>query len=248
MAREAKVYFTSGVGVAQYPHLNKPDYGNENYPDPAGSWKTKLIVDAEDKNTQKQLAQAAEMQDALYASTVERLEEQLVELKTKGGKFKKKADDKAKQLETIIKKDLFEEDYDDEGEPNGSILINYKQKYHITPKGKDDFYITPSYFNAYNKQINAKKVPLIRGGSKIVVGGTMSAYYIEASNMVGVSFKLSGVQIVELSQGGATAESLGFGVQEGGFNATEGEYEGMGDEIDTGSSAADSSADEDEDF
>ena len=72
-------------------------------------------------------------------------------------------------------------------------------------------------FDAGGKKL--AKVPEIWGGTRGIVAGEFRPFSMPIG--VGISLRLKAVQIIELRQGGqgGTADSYGFGKQEGGFEA-----------------------------
>jgi hypothetical protein len=74
----------------------------------------------------------------------------------------------------------------------------------------------PKVVDSKGKLIPEDEVPAIFGGSRLRVAGTIAPY--NRSGNTGVSLRLAGVQIVELSEGSGSA-GMNFGAVEGGFVA-----------------------------
>lgn len=73
----------------------------------------------------------------------------------------------------------------------------------------------PKVVDSTGKLIPENDVPPIYGGSVLKVAGTVYCY--NAGGNIGVSLQLGGVQIIELSDGGAS--SISFAAEEGGYVA-----------------------------
>lgn len=222
MAKQSFPKYMSPAGIAVFPSLNKPDTKFKA----AGEYKVRLkVTEAE---AEKLVAQVASLTDAFYAETEARLKSELAEA-TDG---KKKATLK-KALADLKKADpSITDDVDDEGEPNGYKLLNFKMPASYESKKDKDadgnpkrVPMKPAFFNAKGQPI--KNPPDIWGGTKMIISGELRPFYTSVG--VGVSLRLLAVQILELNSGGT--RDFGFGAQEG--------YEGP-DEDDSPASGGDS--------
>lgn len=204
--------FTTPKGVAVYPRLTEPDTKFNA----AGVFSVKLRLSEED---------AQPFIDRIEALAKEKFEAEKAELMKGDGKAKAKA----KSLKYADKP--YKAAVDDNGDETGEIEINFKMNHKVTIKGKETL-LYPKIFDAAGKEL--KPAPAIWGGSVIKVAGQFNPFSTTVG--VGVSLRLSAVQVLELvSSGGGNAESFGFGAEEGGFVA----------EANTSTSDSDASADAD---
>ena len=121
--------------------------------------------------------------------------------------------------------------YFDHEEKDGVVVIRCKQNHEINGEP-----VRIIFFDAKGNRI--ENPPLVRGGSKLKVAGTLYGY---GGAQKGLKLTISAVQIIELAEGGdASADQFGFG-EEDGFEAdhdddapfdTDGEDEGFEDEDD----------------
>lgn len=195
-SKEKRVYinFVTPAGVAIFPKLNKPDTKfNAD-----GAYSVKLAFAPE----------AIEAFIAKYTETLDEFEKVTAE--------KLLADKKtAKKGALLTRVEIGKPELNDDGEETGRTVINFKlnAKYTNKDTGKTTLY-TPKLFDAKNKPTTVE----IWGGSVLKVAGSVNPYYTPKDNEVGISFRLSGVQVIKLvTKGGMTAETLGFDEEEGGF-------------------------------
>lgn len=208
MAKRQKLErITTPQGVAYYPHLDKPDEykGQRKY-------KCGLILDGDDPFVQNIRDRA----DAAFEDAKEKLQEQIDSGTLKG---KKLAAAKA-ELEAVEVHYPFEDEYNDEGEPTGNIIVKTVSNAEFKDsKGN----VRPIKLNIFDSQGNQiKPCPAIWGGSVLRLAVDVNPYHMPATHLAGISLRLSGVQIIELESGsGASAESMGFGAVDGGYVAPE---------------------------
>lgn len=199
-------------GVAIYPKLNKPD--TKFYADGVYETKLKFDPDATDGVIGKKTASWADIKAAIDANQEEFLKAKKAELAKGDGKAK----NKAKSIESI--EWGVEPDVNDEGEETGLIVVKAKMK--ASGKSKKDgskWERSPRLFDAKGKLMPADKA--IWGGSTLKVAGKVVPYYNAKDNVVGSTFYLEGVQVIDLvSGGGRDAGSMGF-VEEDGYTAEE---------------------------
>lgn len=102
---------------------------------------------------------------------------------------------------------------------DGTVTFKFKLKAKVTPKKGDPFEQKPALFDAKGKPLTGE--PKVGGGSVIKVSYEVVPYYTAIAG-AGISLRLKAVQIIELKEysGGGTAESYGFGEEEG-FEADE---------------------------
>lgn len=219
-------------GTLVYPTLNTPDTKFK----PEGEYKAPLRLNAEDSEA---LIAKHEAATAAYFDQVKAgLTKKLAEATTGADKGKIK-----KEIEALKVGDKpYKAAFDDEGNETGEFVFNFKTPAQFTRK-KDGkvFKIKPDIFDSKGKVI--KVPPQVWGGTTGYVAAEMRPYYTAKAG-VGVSLRLLAFQIIDLvTQGGdRSASGYGFGATEGGFEAS--------DEVpeETGSEAAETPADGDEDF
>jgi hypothetical protein len=223
--------YTTPVGIARYPHLNKAD--------------TRFNADGDYKCDVRLVAD-----DAATTALIERLEtlrdEKLAEFEAN----EKKAKDK------IEVASVFTTEFDDEGNETGYVII--KTKLNATGKDKKGEVFTnePKLFDA-ESNVMPKSVQ-IWSGSKVIVAGTVNTYaFVKKMDKksgareieVGVSLKCRGVQVIELvSGGGQTAESFGFKKQAGYKAPAAAAGIGSNDDGDADAPATESTDDGDTEF
>jgi len=206
--------FNTPVGVARYPHLNKPDTRFDD----DGVYKCDLIVPDDDA--------ARELITYLEGIRDERFKSAKADAK-KGKKF--------------TKAEVFEMEIDDAGDETGNIIFKTKLNAIGRNKAKDEEWKNePKLFDSAGTPL-APEIQ-IWSGSKLIIAGTVNAYAMTNTvivekkgkqtkkkiTSVGVSLKCKGVQVLELVTGGdATAESFGFGAHDDGYQ-TEATKAGLG--------------------
>lgn len=97
--------FVSPKGTFRYPALTKPDYGNDQFPKPAGEYKVQLILT--ESNAQSLIEKLQPLYDAAISEGQAKFKELKVEQRKKLGELKQN--------------DLFATEYDqDTEEPTGN--------------------------------------------------------------------------------------------------------------------------------
>lgn len=194
MANKRKTYvkMTSPLGIAVYPHLNKPDTRFNKF----GEYRVRLALEESDPKTQAFLEKLREHYDLAYENNLEE----------EGKKKLKKADLPYTQEE------------DDQGEPTGRIIVNFKCRAIIKTRKGDKFENKPSLRDSLNKKMDESVG--IWGGSKVVVGFEIVPYY---TSMVGsgISLRLKAVQVKELVTSGDSVDAFDFDVDEDGYQFDE---------------------------
>lgn len=200
-------------GVFVFPALNKPDYGNENFPKPDGEFKVTLRYTEEDAQPLIKMLQP-EYDKAMESAEAE---------------FDKLAVGTRKKLKEVTKNDLFQTEYDkDTEEPTGYLLFKFSMKASgIRKKDGEKWTRTPAIFNA--KGVSLKNPPSIWGGTEGKVSFEANPYFIPGTGAAGLSLRLQAVQILELvSEGSRSASSFGFGAEDGYDDADEFPADGAG--------------------
>lgn len=131
---------------------------------------------------------------------------------------------------------------DDEGNETGELEANFKMTNKVKSKKTGKMMtFEPTCFDAVGTKI-ARVNPW--SGSKLKVNFEMSPYFNEKDKEAGVSFRLYAYQVIELVQGsGGTAESFGFGEEEGGFVASDEPAASTDEDTIDGEDAGEDSAD-----
>jgi hypothetical protein len=199
----------SPKGTFKYPKLNKPDYGTDDYPDPDGSFKVKLVLDKDAAATKAFLAKLLPLWNAAIAEGQEKFSALKIESR--------------KKLKHLSEHPLYSEVYDKETEePTGEIEFNFKMRAAGVRKEKDGsespWSQAPDIYDARGRLLIGKAVPLIYGGTVGVVSFVPSPFFVAGTGTAGLSYKLKAVQIVNLvTKGNRTASSYGFEAEEGGY-------------------------------
>ena len=182
---------TSPKGVAKYPKLSEPDTRFKE----DGEFNTKLLLDADAATTKEFIA-------VLKAAAEAAAEDA-------------KADLKPAKKTTLEVHYPFKAEIDpNSGEETGNIELSFKTA--ATYKTKDGEVINRKIplFDTKGKRIERKIN--VGSGSIIKVNFTPGPFYMANGNKAGITLYLEAVQIIQLKEWkGATAESYGFGQEEG---------------------------------
>lgn len=132
------------------------------------------------------------------------------------GPDKRKAKRAAEALKKLSVRDTIFAEYEDEdGEPTGEVVFRARMiASGVSKKTGKPWKRTPAVFDAKKKLL--KPVPPIFGGTEGKLAVFAAPYYAANDNVVGITFYLEGVQILNLVKGGERdAGSMGFGEEEG---------------------------------
>lgn len=136
----------------------------------------------------------------------------------------------------FIKTDIGEELDDGEG-----FKIKFKSNASFVGKDGNVIKVKIPLFDGTGKPCPKAK---IGSGSQIRVSCQVIPYANPASKTVGVSFRLQGVQVVQIVEwGGQSASALGFGAVEGGYSYDESSYEDDYEEEETTEEAVEAKGD-----
>ena len=159
----------SPEGTLIWPHLNTPD---DKFVKPDGVYHAKLAV-AKGPDLDEYVAKLVEERERFVAANPKKI---------KNPQFGKKI------------ADLFDVEYDDEGEETGRVIFKYKLKPFF---GKENEYSQePKLFDDKGAKYNDR--PNVGNDSVAKIHGEMFPYYMESSKEVGVSLRCNNVQILEL--------------------------------------------------
>jgi hypothetical protein len=188
-------------GVAVFPALNTPDTKFK----PEGEYSTRLAFDPTDEAVSRLVAELESRLDHYWNEHLNTLE---------GAK--------RKQFEKMYSKaPVFTEEVDQEGDETGRILINFKMKASGTNKktGKQ-WTQQPKILDARGQEM--KNPPDIYGGSVLRIGFETTAGPVPSSKLFYLSCRLLAVKVLDLvSRGGYSADALGLGDEEDGYEADE---------------------------
>lgn len=183
-------YYTSPFGLGIYCHLNNPD--SKFAPDNP-TFKTKLKLDGDVAQSLKAKIDAAV--DAAFADFFE------------NGKG---AEVPAKDRKKWTAYYPYEVEEDDNGNPTGSILFDFKQNAKIRLK---DGTVKDIQMPIYDSQDNPVH-KLVRTGSIIRVAYSMRTIVLTSLKQVGIRLDFAKVQVKKLAEGGSQG---GFGAVEDGY-------------------------------
>lgn len=178
-------------GVAMWPRLTgEPDTKF----DEAGAWKTTLRLKKSDAAAQEFLEALAQRHAAAVAQA--------------------KKDNPAKAKNLKIADRPWKDDVDEEGTETGEVLVNFKMKASgISKKDGQPWKRSPMVVDAKGHELG--KAIRVGGGSQVRVAFEILPFYAPAVG-AGISLRLTGVQVLELVEGGKMdAKSLGFEEEDG---------------------------------
>jgi hypothetical protein len=214
MAHKKYPSFTTGRGVAVgWVNLNSPDTKfNKD-----GEFKVELAFDEDDEVL-------TEIEEAVTELAQEKLEEVQNELIEKG---KKALANKV----TVISLIKAEED-EETGEETGRKILKAKMRHSGTSQKTGKRWSRyPDYFNA--KGVQLKRPPMIGAGSTLKANIELYPYYAANDKTVGVTFRLNGVQLINVvSFGERDASSYGFGAEDDGDDITDQPMEDQSNDVD----------------
>jgi hypothetical protein len=195
MATKPKKHiFTTPKGIAVFPWLSKPDTKFN----PDGEYKVNLRLSEES---------AADLRAKLESILDDYWNEFIETIKPPLRKQWKKVD-------------VLDEVLDDEGDYTGDVLMKFKLRAVVRPKGKDSFSQRPIGYDAGSPPKELAKDVSVFGGSVIKVNFQAVPYDLASSKTVGLSFRLLKFQVIELSSGSGGAAPSEFSAEEGGYVST----------------------------
>lgn len=199
--------FTTPIGTFQYPSLDAPSYGTDKFPKPEGVYRANLILPANDAAVKKFIADLKPHHDEAMAAAQDAFAQLPVASRRKLG--------------SVSTHPLYEVEYDKETEqPTGNIVFRFKLTasgvYKKGPKAGEKWSARPALFDARGNKMN--NPPAIWGGTKGRVSFSAGPMFVSATGLGGLSYRLIGAQIIDLvTKGDRSAESLGFGAVDGGY-------------------------------
>lgn len=231
------IRLTTPRGVFIYPRLTEPD---TKFVKPDGEYHTKFALDADDEF----VAQTEQLLEDYIDEELPNIEARAKGLK--GAKLKKvqKTIEQAQKRET---NDLYEEEYDDEGEETGRVLFKFKLK-AVVKTDKKSWTQQPRLFDAGDPDKGIDPQPIDPDsvnpwtGTEGKVNVEVFPYFMEKDGVFGLSLRLVGAQILKLVEGSSKGDAgdMGFGA-EGGYTSND------SDDTDSGFDSERSDDEEDED-
>lgn len=177
---------TTPIGTAVYPYLNKPDTKFDD----EGKFRVRLRIPEEEAG--ELLAKIQEQYDESYKEFCSR--EGVRKLKTASTPWRNAVDE--------------------DGKETGEIEFNFSSKASgVNKETKEAWTRTIPLFDSKRKPLSKSLV--VGNGSQCRVSFFISPFYTKLLGF-GISLRLVGVQVTEfVAGGGNTAESMGFGDEEG---------------------------------
>ena len=192
--------FITPRGTFKFPSLSSPDYGNDEFPNPDGSFKTAVVMSAAD---------AQPLIDKLMPAYEVALAEGAV-------KFAALALPARKKLGEMKTNMFYETEYDKETEEEtGNVIFKAKTKYRrVNAKTKEVSFGRVILVDAKGKPF-PKTLP-IYGGTEGRISFTVRPYFIPGTGVAGLSMYLVSAQIINhVGPGARTGASLGYAVEDG---------------------------------
>lgn len=206
--KNKKVRLTTPIGTAKFPWLTTPD----TKWDPEGKYKVTLLLDPQEHSDFLELLD--KIADESYQAIIADLEKQ----------------GKVVQAKQAQRKALYEDEYDQEGNPTGLVEVKFSSNTSYTRKDGTKVDIKPALFDAQGQSLD--NTIAIWGGSQIRVNFTPASYYMPSTKVAGTTLRINAVQVIELvTSGGGSADAYGFSVVEGGFTLSD--EENYSDHYDT---------------
>jgi len=212
-----KIFRTTPVGVAVYPHLISHDeYQLKNH----GVYQcnTKLLLDPSAPLVKEFIDDIDKLADEAFEAGKVQLNKDW-EAATGSNKAKLKA-----SKDGLKKYFPYEDEVDDNGEPTGKLLFKMKSTVRGTEKksGKEWSREIP-IFDTSNERIKGSERQNLKlwGGSKISVAAQVNPFVAPGLKIAGLSLRISAVQVVEISGAERSAGQYGFGQHEGFISESE---------------------------
>jgi len=187
-------------GIFKFPSLTTPDYGNEAFPNPDGSFKTGVVVS---------LADAQALINKLMPVYEDALNEGRQSFSGLALPARKKLGEMKENL-------FYETEYDRETEEEtGNVIFKAKTKYRrVNGKTKEVTFGKVTIVDAKGKPF--PKNLAIYGGTEGRISFTCRPYFIPGTGVAGLSMYLVAAQVItHVGPGERSGSSLGFGVEEG---------------------------------
>lgn len=194
---------TTPRGISIYPKLTRPDVKFK----PEGEFTCRLALEA--KEAAALIARIKPLYEAGYTDEL--------------GKLKAK---------TIKKADKpWKDEVDEEGNPTGKIVFNFKQRAKFKAKDGKEINIKIAVFDAKGQPLLPEVADKIGSGSVLKISFEVRPFCTPAIGY-GITLSLKAAQVIELVEygGGGNATSYGFEQEEDGFDGTPAHEEGFDSE------------------
>ena len=188
LERKDDTHYVTPVGIAKFPHLVTPD---KKFDD-RGVYKVDLILSNKDiKDINKQAVELAN------------------DFRDKDLKNNPARKNWGFHIPVL-------EDTDKDGETTGNMVARFKQVAVLKTRDGREIAKTILMFDSKGNRIKDKSINPY-SGTKMSVSYTMTPYSNPTGKLYGVTFRLVGVQVIELIEGGhgPDAQALGFTKQDG---------------------------------
>ncbi len=207
----AKIFRTTPIGVAVYPHLlDHDEYQLKN--NGLYQCNTKLLLDPEEPKAKQFVSDINELIDQAFEAGKEKLKKEWQKA-TGNAKAKLKT-----QKDGLEKYAPYDDEVDEDGEPTGKLLFKMK----TTVRGKDkktgkEWSREVPLFDSSNGKIMGEDRNNLKlwGGSRIAVSTQVVPFVAAGLKKAGISLRISAVQVVEVAGAERTADHYGFGTHEG---------------------------------
>lgn len=178
------------VGVAVYPHLNKPDTKFDT--ETGGKYRVKLSIPAKECGA--------------FIKEIDKVYEQNIV---------KEAEARDQDVEDIRRanKPYTEEKVD--GKKTGNILISFSMKAKGKAKDGTEWEQRPQFFDGSGNNMPHDKLPQIGGGTKMCINCTLAPWFV-GSQGAGVTLRINAIQIIELVEYGGNKSANDFGFDTSG--------------------------------
>jgi hypothetical protein len=204
---ERKKYPTINTpnGTFKWPKLTSVDYGTKEFPNKDGSYNLKLVM------THEEAAPLIEAIQPYYDEALEMAKREFSDLKIETRKKLEKKNGKT----GLQVNPLYTEIYDKETEePTGEVEFGFKMKASGVRRDGSRWTRVPGIFDAKG-QTFPKGID-IWGGTVGKIAFKPNPYWIPGTGLTGCGLGLEAVQVLELvSAGNRSADSFGFGAEEG---------------------------------
>lgn len=197
-AQTAALDITSPACVASWPHLDAPDtkFAKRGQ---SPKYKVDMVLDPDNEEHAAFMTTVTDYYDQAYQDLLD------------AGEKVPQKDGEDYRCPSPLKPQL-----DKDKNPTGLFTIQAKMSSDVG-EGADAWTQSPKIYDAAAKPVKDLKVG---GGSLIKVSCHFFPFSAPWPVGAGISCRLKGVQVLKLvSQGGQSAEDMGFGVEEGGFVA-----------------------------
>lgn len=209
--QQHKIFRTTPIGVAVYPHLLDPDdfqlKNNGVY-----ECNTKLLLDPADSEVKKFVSEIDSLVDQAFEAGKIKLRK---EWESASGAQKAKL---KKVKDELVKHTPYDDEFDEEGEPTGKVLFKMKTRVKGEDKktGKMWSREVPIFSADGSKILGEERNKLkLWGGSRIAISTQLVPFVSPGISKSGISLRITATQIIEVAGAEKSADQYGFGKHEG---------------------------------